>query len=38
MTPVNEPGKRTVMEYKELRFDKRFEPSFFSEQNMKRVR
>lgn len=38
MVPVNEPGKKTVLHYNELRFDKDYEPSFFSEQNMKRVR
>lgn len=38
MIPVNEPGKKTTMDYRELRFDKHYDPSFFSEQNMKRVR
>jgi outer membrane lipoprotein-sorting protein len=38
MIPVNEPGKKTVMDYHQLRFDKQYDPSFFSEQNMKRVR
>jgi outer membrane lipoprotein-sorting protein len=38
MIPVNEPGTRTVMDYREMRFDKAYDPSFFSEQNMKRVR
>jgi outer membrane lipoprotein-sorting protein len=38
MIPVNETGKKTVLHYNELRFDKPYEPSFFSEQNMKRVR
>ncbi|MBK7259247.1 MAG: outer membrane lipoprotein-sorting protein [Ignavibacteriae bacterium] len=38
MVPVHEPGKKTVLHYNELRFDKGYEPSFFSEQNMKRVR
>ncbi len=38
MIPVREPGKKTVMDYRRLRFDKAFDASFFSEQNMKRVR
>ena len=38
MTPVKEPGKRTVLDYKEIRFNESFDQSFFSEQNMKRVR
>lgn len=38
MVPVNEPGKKTVLHYDELRFDNNSEASFFSEQNMKRVR
>jgi outer membrane lipoprotein-sorting protein len=38
MVPLNDPGKKTVMDYHELRFDKRYEQSFFSEQNMKQVR
>lgn len=38
MIPVTEPGKKTVLDYRELRFDRTYEPSFFSEQNMKRVR
>jgi hypothetical protein len=38
MIPVNETGKKTVLHYNELRFDKAYAPSFFSEQNMKRVR
>jgi len=37
MIPVNEPGKKTVVEYKEIKFNIRLDQSFFSEQNMKRV-
>ncbi len=38
MVPVNEPGKKTVLDYTKIRFDVRLDQSFFSEQNMKRVR
>ena len=38
MVPVLEPGKKTVIEYKDIRFNVKLEQSFFSEQNMKRVR
>jgi len=37
MTPVNEPGKKTVLEYNVIKFSVRLDQSFFSEQNMKRV-
>ena len=38
MIPSDKPGEKTVLEYSELKFDVPMEPSFFSEQNMKRVR
>ncbi|MEW6511263.1 MAG: outer membrane lipoprotein-sorting protein [Bacteroidota bacterium] len=38
MIPVNEPGKKTVLEYHRLSFNVSLYQSFFSEQNMKRVR
>ncbi|MCB0280409.1 MAG: outer membrane lipoprotein-sorting protein [Calditrichaeota bacterium] len=38
MTPYDEPGNKTIIEYSELEFDIDIERSFFSQQNMKRVR
>lgn len=38
MTPVKEPGQKTVLDYHTLLFNKNYQESFFSEQNMKRVR
>ena len=38
MIPVNKPGHKTVMEYQDIKFDVKIKPSFFSLQNMKRVR
>ncbi len=38
MTPVKEQGKKTVLDYHSLVFNKNYEESFFSEENMKRVR
>ena len=38
MTPVKEQGKRTVLDYHTLVFNKNYAESFFSEENMKRVR
>ncbi len=38
MIPVQEPGKKTVLDYRLLDFNVKFDQSFFSEQNMKRVR
>jgi outer membrane lipoprotein-sorting protein len=38
MIPVTEPGKKTIMDYHTLRFDRTYDASFFSEQNMKKVR
>lgn len=38
MIPQDEPGKKTVMEYKAIEFNKKIQPDFFSQQNMKRVR
>lgn len=38
MIPVEEDGHKTVMEYTSLKFDQDIEKSFFSVQNMQRVR
>ncbi len=38
MIPVHEPGKKTVLEYRQMKFSVKLDQSFFSEQNMKRVR
>lgn len=38
MIPVEEEGHKTVMEYTSMKFDQNIEKSFFSVQNMKRVR
>ena len=37
IVPVDEPGKKTIIEYLRLEFDKPMEDTFFSTQNMKRV-
>lgn len=38
MIPVDKPGNKTVMDYTEIKFNYNVNVSFFSEQNMKRVR
>jgi hypothetical protein len=38
MVPVNDPGKKTVLEYHALKFHVQLDQNFFSEQNMKKVR
>lgn len=38
MIPADDPGKKTIMEFKNLIFNKPIDDSFFSKQNMKRVR
>jgi len=38
MIPADKPDHRTIMQYKELDFDIDVEPSFFTRQNMRRVR
>ncbi len=38
MIPEDKPGNKTIMDYKEIRFNIKVDESFFSEQNMKRVR
>ena len=38
MIPADEPEKRTIMEFKNLIFDQPIDDSFFSKQNMKRVK
>ena len=38
MVPADEPGKKTVMTYNSIDFNIPLEDSFFSKQNMNRVR
>lgn len=38
MIPVDKPGNKTIMDYKKFLFNIKTDESFFSEQNMKRVR
>ena len=38
MIPVEEPGNKTVLTYTSMLFDKAFDDSFFTLQNLKRVR
>lgn len=38
MIPNDKPGQKTVMDYISIKFNPRIDRSFFSEQNMKRVR
>jgi len=38
MIPHNKPGQKTVMEYLEIEFNVKHKASFFSQQNMKKVR
>ncbi len=38
MSPADKPGNRTVLTYLDARFDQPIADTFFSEQNMKRVR
>ncbi|MBL4577817.1 MAG: outer membrane lipoprotein-sorting protein [Flavobacteriales bacterium] len=38
MVPEEEEGKKTIMTYKSMEFDKPIEDNFFTTQNMKRVR
>jgi outer membrane lipoprotein-sorting protein len=38
MIPVDEPGQKTVMIYNDIEFNKKIDQTFFSQQNMKRVR
>ena len=38
MIPANKKGERTVLDYQQMKFSLNLDPSFFSEQNMKRVR
>jgi outer membrane lipoprotein-sorting protein len=38
MSPVDKPGNHTIMEYSLMKFNIDVNPSFFSEQNMKKVR
>jgi outer membrane lipoprotein-sorting protein len=38
MVPVDKPGNKTIMEYESIQFNFKVDETFFSEQNMKRVR
>jgi len=38
MVPVDRPGEKTIFDYHEIEFNYNVKESFFSEQNMKRVR
>jgi outer membrane lipoprotein-sorting protein len=38
VVPADEPGKKTIIEYLRLEFDKPMDDAFFSMQNMKRVK
>ena len=38
MVPVDEPGNKTILDYDKIDFNIKIDQSFFSEQNMKRVR
>jgi len=38
MVPFDKPGDKTIMDYQEIKFNTDIDESFFSEQNMKRVR
>lgn len=38
MIPEDEPGNKTIMDYNEIKFNIKTDESYFSEQNMKRVR
>jgi hypothetical protein len=38
MIPEDKPGEKTIIEYQKIDFNVKLSKSFFSEQNMKRVR
>ncbi len=38
MIPLEKPGQKTVMDYNDMKFNIKIDESFFSQQNMKRVR
>jgi outer membrane lipoprotein-sorting protein len=38
MIPEDKPGQKTVMDYLKIEFNIKINDSFFSQQNMKRVR
>jgi outer membrane lipoprotein-sorting protein len=38
MTPADKPGNKTIFEYSEIKFDMPISTSFFSKQNMKRIK
>jgi len=37
MVPLDKPGQKTILEYHKIKFNIKLKPSFFSQQNMKRV-
>lgn len=38
LSPADNPDQRTILEYQELEFDIDIDPSFFTQQNMRRIR
>lgn len=38
LTPTDRPDHRTILEYREIDFDTNLDPSFFTRQNMRRIR
>ena len=38
MIPADKPGQKTIMIFKKLKFDIKIDESFFSQQNMKKVK
>ena len=38
MIPEDKPGDKTILDYNKIQFNIKIDESFFSEQNMKRVR
>ncbi len=38
MIPEDKPGQKTIMVFEDIKFNIRLDESFFSQQNMKRIR
>jgi hypothetical protein len=38
MIPADKPGQKTIMIFKDIAFDIKIDESFFSQQNMKKVK
>ncbi len=38
MIPADKPGQKTVMIFEKMKFDIKIDESFFSQQNMKKVK